>query len=233
MLASPFAIEARAQGTPSAAQVAAPSSPAPAAAPAAAAVPPQPPPPSDYKPGFLHQMKVWWDDSLSVFDGKPKTASGTSDAANSTASTPTKTDSGAVPATSAETNPGGDVAKGAASVTQDAVKKAVDATKGVADTATDAMKNAVEATKNAADALVRLPGTRIIDIRETCAKAPNGASDCAAAAATGCRAKGFAGGSALDVRTADKCDAKPRAGVGLSDAVACRSEAVVIRAVCN
>jgi hypothetical protein len=226
LLASFLAIAAHAQSTPSAA-----SPPAPAAAPASPALLPQPPPP-DYKPGFLHQMKVWWNDSLSVFDSKPKkTDASAADAA--TANTPAKAESAAKPPPTAETNAVGDAAKGTADVTQDALKKAVDATKGVADTAAGAMKNAVEATRNAADALVRLPGTRIIDVREPCAKAPNGGSDCTTAAANGCRAKGFASGSPLDVRTSDKCDAKPRAGADISGVVACSSEAVVIRAVCN
>lgn len=204
--------------------------PAAALAPSATpAVPPQPPPAE--RPGFLHQLRVWWDDSVAVIDrtikgpqSKPADSS-TKASGNSKASA----EAGNTTATGAAQ----DIANGAAAVTQDAVKSAVEATKGAATTATDAMKGAMEVTKNAASAIVRLPGTRVVDIHETCAKAPNGAPDCSAAAATGCRAKGFSGGNPLDVRTAQKCDAAPGQSSNVAGAVACSSEAVVIRAVCQ
>lgn len=41
-------------------------------APAAGALPPQPPPVN--KPGFLHQLGVWWNDSFADFDAKMKAA---------------------------------------------------------------------------------------------------------------------------------------------------------------
>jgi hypothetical protein len=41
-------------------------------APAAGAVPAQPPPAN--KPGFLHQLGVWWNDSFGDIDGKMKAA---------------------------------------------------------------------------------------------------------------------------------------------------------------
>ena len=116
------------------------------------------------------------------------------------------------------------------------MKSAVEATKGAAATATgaatDAMKGAVEVTKNAATAIVRLPNTRVVELHETCARAPNGGSDCAAAAANGCRAKGFSGGNPLDTRTAEKCDPKPPQP-GQMPGLRCASETVVIRAVCQ
>jgi hypothetical protein len=174
------------------------------------------------RPGFLHQLKVWWDDSVAVFDSKSKDAHATADDANKKAD-----DTGG-----GTTDAAKDAAKNATTATQDAVKNAVEATKGAASTATDAMKGAMEATKNAATAIVRLPNTRLVDVRETCARAPNGASDCAAAAATGCRAKGFSGGKPLDTRTAEKCDTKPLQA-GQLPGVQCARETVVIRAVCQ
>jgi hypothetical protein len=174
------------------------------------------------RPGFLHQLKVWWDDSVAVFDSKSKDAHATADDPNK------KADDAGRGATDAAK----DAAKNAATATQDAMKNAVEATKGAASTATDAMKGAMEATKNAATAIVRLPNTRLVDVRETCARAPNGASDCAAAAATGCRAKGFSGGNPLDTRTAEKCDTKP-SQAGQMPGVQCARETVVIRAVCQ
>jgi hypothetical protein len=174
------------------------------------------------RPGFLHQLKVWWDDSVAVFDSKSKDAHATADDPNK------KADDAGRGATDAAK----DAAKNAATATQDAMKNAVEATKGAASTATDAMQGAMEATKNAATAIVRLPNTRLVDVRETCARAPNGASDCAAAAATGCRAKGFSGGNPLDTRTAEKCDTKP-SQAGQMPGVQCARETVVIRAVCQ
>ena len=40
------------------------------------------------------------------------------------------------------------------------------------------MKNAAQATKDAATALVRLPGTRVIEVHERCHVRRNGAPDC-------------------------------------------------------
>jgi len=204
---------------------------APAAAPAQLAPPAQGAPPAQtappqgeptFRPGFLHQLKAWWDDSLAVFDRKDKNPSGAASDANKKPE---------------DTSPGvADKAKEAATsavtTTQDAMKSAVEATKGAASTATDAMKGAVEATKNAATAIVRLPNTRVIQVSEVCARAPNGGSDCAVAAANGCRAKGFAGGTPLDVRTGSRCDPKPPQA-GETPSVHCLSESVVTRAVCQ
>jgi hypothetical protein len=207
---------------------AAPAAPAPAAPPAAAGAPaanaPATPQQSNpaFRPGFFHQLKTWWDDSLAVFDRKhadPPAAGG--DAGNR----PQEPSPGVADAAK-------DAAASAATTTQDAMKSAVEATKGAASTASDAMKGAVEATKNAANAIVRLPNTRVIQVNEVCARAPNGGSDCGAAATNGCRAKGFAGGSPLDVRTASRCDPNPPQA-GQMPTVRCSPESVVTRAVCQ
>jgi type IV secretory pathway VirB10-like protein len=216
---------ARPPGAAAPAQMA-PQPPAPAPAspqPPTAAAPLVPPPPGPAnRPGFLYQLKVWWDDSVALFDTKSKDARGTADDTNKK---PDNAGGGAADAAK-------DAAKNAAAATQDAMKGAVEATKGAATTATDAMKGAMEATKNAATAIVRLPNTRFVGVHETCARAPNGASDCAAAAANGCRTKGFNGGTPLDVRTAEKCDTKPPQA-GQMPGVQCAPETVVIRAVCQ
>jgi hypothetical protein len=165
----------------------------------APSIPPQPP--AANKPGFLHQLKVWWDDSIAAVDEKIRDARGKVDGLDAKA--------------------------------DDATKGAADATKGAAAAAQDAVKGAVEATKNAATAIARLPNTRLIDVRETCATAPNGAPDCAAAAASGCRGKGFATGSPLDVRTAEKCDTTNLQAGQIPGQRVCAAETVVIRAVCQ
>jgi hypothetical protein len=204
----------------------APQPPPPASAapqpPVAAAPGGQPQPDAANRPGFLHQLKVWWDDSIAMFDTKSKDAHAPANDANKKAD-----DTGVGAADAAK-----DAAKNAATATQDAMKSAVEATRGAATTATDAVKGAMEATKNAATTIVRLPNTRIVDVREICQRAPNGASDCAAAAANGCRTKGFNGGSPLDVRSAEKCDTKPPQA-GQMPGVQCASETVVTRAVCQ
>jgi hypothetical protein len=204
---------------------AAPQPPVPAAA---------PPPDQGNRPGFLHQLKVWWDGSIALFDVRSKEARvGADDASKKPDDTARGSADTAKDAAKDATK---DATKSAATATGDAMKNAVEATKGAAATATgaatDAMKGAVEVTKNAATAIVRLPNTRVVELRETCARAPNGGSDCAAAAANGCRAKGFSGGNPLDTRTAEKCDPKPPQP-GQMPGVRCASETVVIRAVCQ
>ena len=158
--------------------------PAPAGAPPPAATSPFPPqpPPAD-KPGFLHELKGWWDNSLGFF-GK-------------------------------------------------GMEKSGDVTKGAAGAAGDAMKGAVEATKNAATTIVKLPGTRMIDMYVHCEKAPNGAPDCETAAANACRAKGFGGGHPLDVRTEQKCDAATLASGQPPELRNCPVETTVTRAICQ
>ncbi len=150
----------------------------PAPAVTAPVIPPQPPPAE--KPGFLQQMKVWWDDSFGLFG-----------------------------------------------------KKSVDVTKDAATVAQDAVKGAVDATKSAATTIVKLPGTRMVDVREICAKAPNGAPDCETAAANGCRAKGFTGGRPLDVRTAEACDTTALAAGQTLDRHDCPIVTTVTRAICQ
>src|SRR6516164_10060202 len=207
---------------PAAPGAAPPAAGAPAAgATAAAPTMPQPSTPA-FRPGFLHQLKTWWDDSLSVFDRKDTNQR---DAASDTNKKPEDNSPGM-------TDKAKDAAASAMTTTQDAMKNAVEATKGAASTATDAMKGAVEATKNAATAIVRLPNTRVIQVSEVCARAPNRGSDCAAAAANGCRPKGFNGGSPLDVRTGSRRDPKPPQA-GEMPSVRCSSESVVTGALCQ
>lgn len=197
-----------------------PAQPAPGTPPAAAgaqtASPPATPqqPSSAFQPGFLHQLKTWWDDSLAVFDRK--------DNARSAGNDPNKKPEDTSPGV---TDRAKDAATSAVTTTQDAMKNAVEATKSAASTA-------VEATKNAANAIVRLPNTRVIQISEACVRAPNGGSDCATAATNGCRAKGFASGTPLDVRTSSRCDPNPPQA-GQMPTVRCSPESVVTRAVCQ
>jgi hypothetical protein len=112
-------------------------------------------------------------------------------------------------------------------------QKSTEAAKGAAGATTDAVKQAAEATQGAATAIVRLPSTRVLEVRERCPKAPNGAPDCRLAATNACRAKGFTSGQPVDVVSAEDC---PPA-VLLSEAnpalAECPVQTTVLRAVCQ
>ncbi len=88
---------------------------------------------------------------------------------------------------------------------KDAQKKLDDFNKNQRDAAKEAMKSAAEATKDAATAIVRLPGTRAIEVHQACPKAPNGAPDCREVAVNACQGKGFNTGKPLDVSSSEKC----------------------------
>jgi hypothetical protein len=128
-----------------------------------------PAPPAANKPGFLHELWQWWDNSISGLGAQMQ----------------------------------------------------------------DAMKSTAEATKGAASTLLRLPNTRLIEIRERCAPAPNGAPDCQTAAANACRGKGFNTGQPLDVVSAEKCPPAALLSTQKPGELDCPIETVVSRAVCQ
>lgn len=189
---------------------AAPAAPAPAesAAPptsAATAPPAAPAPTAADRPGFLHQLREWWDQSLSGL------SAGMQDARSKVENLNQKST---------------EAAKNAASATQDAVKNAATATQ-------DAMKSTAEATKDAASTLFKLPNTRVIEIRERCPPAPNGAPDCQTAAANACSGKGFGGGQPLDVVSTEKCPPATVLSAQRPGETECPVETVVSRAICR
>ncbi len=116
---------------------------------------------------------------------------------------------------------------------EDFGKTSKEAAKGAATATQQAVKSAVDVSKDAASTVVRLPNTRLVEMRERCDKAPNGAPDCAAAATAGCRAKGFSGGKSLDVTTAENCPAQTLLSGSKPAEVECPVETVVTRAVCQ
>jgi len=67
---------------------------------------------------------------------------------------------------------------------------------------------------------------------EKCKVAPNGAPDCVAAANTMCKAKGFEGGTSLDMTTADVCPAQVYLS-GRSAGEGCHTETFVSRVLCK
>ena len=112
-------------------------------------------------------------------------------------------------------------------------QKSTDAVKGAASATQDAVKSTAEATKGAASTLLRLPNTRVIEIRERCTPAPNGAPDCQTAAANACRGKGFNTGQPLDVVSAEKCPPAALLSAQKLGELDCPVETVVSRAVCH
>ncbi len=176
--------------------------PAPAAA---SAAPAAPAPPVASQPGFLHQLRQWWDNSISGLSAGMQDARGKVENLNQEST---------------------DAFKSAASATQDAVKNAASATQ-------EAMKSTAEATKGAASTLLRLPNTRVIELRERCAPAPNGAPDCQTAAANACRGKGFSSGQPLDVVSAEKCPPATVLSAKTPGEIECPVETIVSRALCR
>ena len=110
-----------------------------------------------------------------------------------------------------------------------------DFNKKSAEAAKDAAAATQQAMKSAADAMVKSATSKVIETSEPCAIAGNGAADCASAAVNACKAKGFADGQPLDVRTAEKCNASLwLQGQGQRPANAeCPVETVVLRAACQ
>ena len=116
---------------------------------------------------------------------------------------------------------------------EDLGKTSNEAAKGAATATQEAVKNAVDVGKDAAGVVVRLPNTRLIEMRERCDKAPNGAPDCAPAVANGCRAKGFTGGKLLEVSSAITCPTPTALAQQKPEQVECPVETFVTRAVCQ
>jgi hypothetical protein len=89
------------------------------------------------------------------------------------------------------------------------------------------------AAKDTADALGRLGSTRVVNGRERCAIAPNGAPDCRVAAEAMCKANGFRTGSSVDYETAENCPAQAFLGGRKPAPGECPIEHVVTKAMCQ
>jgi hypothetical protein len=93
-------------------------------------------------------------------------------------------------------------------------------------------RNAADATINAVDAVAKLPAARMMQGRERCATAPNGAPDCLAAAETLCRKQGFSTGKSVDFTSAESCPVKSWLGDKQSDGE-CRTVTFISKAMCQ
>jgi hypothetical protein len=182
-----------------------PQSPPPAAPPVQQAAPPS-------EPGFISKIGRWFEESTDRVKSSLRGARGTLEDLGGRAT---------------------GVAKGAADVAKDTAKGAADAAKSAAGVAKDTAKGAADAAKDAADAVARLPRSRVVEGREHCEVAPNGAPDCRVAADTVCKSKGFESGSSLNIQQAQKCPARVWLSRRSSRADECEIVSFVTRAVCQ
>jgi hypothetical protein len=120
-----------------------------------------------------------------------------------------------------------DLGDDAAANSKDFSDKAAQAGKNAAEVG----KSAAEATRSAVDAVAKLPAARMMEGRERCMTAPNGAPDCLAAAEMLCRKHGFASGKSMDFTSAEECRAKALLGQTSRDE--CTSVTFISRAMCQ
>jgi hypothetical protein len=123
---------------------------------------------------------------------------------------------------------------GESSATLDShLKTTQDAIGGMGTQATDAVKDAAGAAQQATGAVVGLPLTRMINGRQRCPAAPNGAPDCAPAATALCQSKGFGSGKGLEVDSAKRCPASILLSGRVPSPRDCVTDTFVTRAVCQ
>jgi hypothetical protein len=92
-------------------------------------------------------------------------------------------------------------------------------------------KGAAEATRSAVDAVAKLPTARVVQGRERCATAPNGAPDCLSAAEALCRKNGYSSGKSIDFTSAEQCP--PRVLLGQASRDQCETVTFISRAMCQ
>ena len=193
------------------AQTAAQPPAAPAQIPQPADQTPQPaPPPSaspNYHPGFIDAVGRWMHDSTAGFNANVNSAW--------------------------EALPGRGMSGAASDAASNAARSTVDAAKGVGEAGQGVANAMGNAARDTAGALTRLPGARIAVGRERCTVAPNGAPDCRLAAQALCRAKGFGGGSSVDIETSESCPPDASLQRWRGETVVCATDNFVTRSLCQ
>jgi hypothetical protein len=118
-------------------------------------------------------------------------------------------------------------------------QRAEETRKSLGDTATQFGKNALgagiaatDATRDAMGQMAKLPMARVVQGRERCMTAPNGAPDCIAAAETLCRKQGYATGKSVDFTSAESCPVRTWLG-GKQSEGECTTVTFVSRAMCQ
>jgi hypothetical protein len=98
--------------------------------------------------------------------------------------------------------------------------------------AADASRNAAKATKDAVEGVAKLPAARVMQGRERCSVAPNGAPDCVAAAEALCRKHGFGSGKSIDFTSAEECPTRVWLS-GRQTGGECTTVTFISRAMCQ
>lgn len=115
-------------------------------------------------------------------------------------------------------------------------KGAAEAGKGAAEFgkgAAEAGKNAAEATKSAMEQVAKLPTARVVQGRERCELAANGAPDCQAAADALCKRQGFNSGKSMDFTSAEQCPTRVWMSGRQSQPGECTTLTFISRAMCQ
>jgi hypothetical protein len=112
-------------------------------------------------------------------------------------------------------------------------------TKTIGNTAIEVGKGAVDAgvaaagvTRDAVGTVAKLPLTRVVNGRERCAVAANGAPDCQAAAEALCKKRGFGSGKSMEFTSAEQCSPRVLLSGRQSDGD-CATVTFISRAVCQ
>ena len=118
-------------------------------------------------------------------------------------------------------------------------QRAEETRKSIGDSAVEMSKGAVGAgvaaadiTRDAMGAVAKLPMSRIVQGRERCLTAPNGAPDCLAAAESLCRKQGFTTGKSVDFTSAESCPVRTYLG-GKQTENECTTVTFISRAMCQ
>jgi hypothetical protein len=111
--------------------------------------------------------------------------------------------------------------------------------KDIGNTAAEVSRNAygvgvaaADVTRDAMGAVAKLPMSRVVQGRERCAVAPNGAPDCLTAAETLCRKQGYSTGKSVDFTSAESCPVRTYLGGRQSEAE-CTTVTFISRAMCQ
>jgi hypothetical protein len=117
--------------------------------------------------------------------------------------------------------------------TQDALKSTQETIDGIGTQAGGVAKDAAGAAQQATGALVGLSGAHLVNGRERCPAAANGAPDCAPAVEALGRGKGYTSGRSVDVKATQKCPAWVWRSGRLPTEGQCGSETYVLKAMCQ
>ena len=111
--------------------------------------------------------------------------------------------------------------------------------KDIGNTAAEVSRNAygagvvaADVTRDAMGAVAKLPMSRVVQGRERCAVAANGAPDCLTAAETLCRKQGYSTGKSVDFTSAESCPVKTYLG-GRQTEAECTTVTFISRAMCQ